>query len=309
MRRVFIAAGTTFLSVFFFNVALAQLGTESVTVTTPNGGECYIPGSQVNATWQSSGVDHVALGYRTDNNPPPTWQQDFQSWDAHPVNGTIFKWTVPNITSNTVKLWIEGHNASHAKLALDSSNNTFTISNTCGIDEPPAAGVQVTQVLVGSTIYQTTDTIEVDKGKDLTLVGTAGGNDVVTIYVTSTEKKLSTTAGSDGKWTFDIFTQDLEEGMHQVDLETANSPRAKAFSFRVLPVGQAPTSPSSPSTPTPSADTTSDSSVQRSEGGFPYLTLGVTAGAALLAGVVTYLFVKRRGKRVDETPTEPPQIS
>jgi len=216
---------------------------------------------------------------------------------------------VPAITSSTVKLWIEGHNSSHAKLALDSSNNTFTVSNTCGVDEPNANSLQVTQVLVGSTAFAPTDPIEVEQGANVTLVGTAAANESITIYVKNEEKKLSVTAGQDGKWTFDIFTSSLALGDHDVDLETSTSPRAKALSFRVRAVGESPSSlPPASSTPTEPLPTASDNAVTRLTADFPYVTVAIVAGIALLGGLVTFLVLKRRGKRVDVTPTEPPII-
>lgn len=291
--------------------ALAQLGTESVTVKSPNGGECLIPGSEITVTWEGAGYDHVAITHRTDNNQPPTWQQDFSAWAPyHPIRGTSFKWTVPNITSNSVRLWIEAHNSAHVRLALDSSNNVFTISHTCGVDEPPSTTApQVSQILVKNTVYQTSDTIEVPKGTDLTVVGTAGSSGAVTLYVGS-EKKFTVTAEQDGKWTFDIFTHNLTEGAYQVDLETSGSPRTKAFLFTVIPLGQKPsTPPPSNTTVPPPTSTDTDGSAERTTADFPYLPVGITAGIAILGGTIVYLVIKHRGKRIDNTPTEPPTIT
>ena len=311
-QKILILLVTTLLLVLMTKQGFAQLGAESVTVTVPNGGECYIPGSEVTVTWQVNGVDHVALGHRTDANQPPTWQSDFQAYDAHPVFGTSFNWTVPNITSNAVKIWLEGHNPSHARIALDSSNNTFTVSNTCGVDEPPSTTApQVTQVLVGSTVFSATDLVEVPQGTNLTLVGTAGVNEALTIYVTNPEKRLTTTAGADGRWTFDIFTSDLSLGDHQVDLESTGSLRAKAVSFKVIPEGQEPTTPPTPPpSPTPPSPTSPEGALTVTNGEFPYLAAGAAGVAALAIGLGAYYFLRKRRPQVDQTPpTQPPQIT
>jgi hypothetical protein len=298
---------------------LAQLGSDKITVSYPNGGECLIPGSQVTVTWTKEGsVDHVAIGYRTDNNQPSSWDKDYQAWDDHPVYGTSFKWTVPNVTSTTVKLWIEGHPggegaASHARVAIDSSNNAFAISNTCGIDQPPSAsGPQITQVLIGDKSFVPTETIQIEKGQDVTLVGQANSNETVTIYVKTNEKRFSAQADGDGKWTFDIWTKNLETGQHQVDLETPTSPRTKALVFVILEVGQAPTTPlPSPQSKLPTEQTPAQSgSVERTTGPFPLVALGAGIGVTVLVGIVTFLMVRRQRKRLDETPTvQPPELT
>ncbi len=290
--------------------AFAQLGTESVTIKSPNGGECFIPGSQVYIAWEGTGYDHVAIGYRTDANQPPTWGLDYRAWDVHWASGTTFKWTVPNITSNSVRLWIEAHNANHARVALDSSNNVFTISNICDVGDPPSTTApQVSQILVKGSIYKTSDTIEVERGTDLTIVGTAGSSERVTLYVKSEEKTFFVTAGQDGKWTFDLFTKNLADGSHQVDLETVGSVRTKAFTFTVIPLGQRPSVLPPPPTSSPPLPTEKDGSVERTDEAFPYVPLAYALGAALIAGIVAHIIIRRRGKRIDQTPAEPPTLA
>lgn len=298
------------LSLLFLGALnLAAQGTPSVTVTYPNGGECLIPGSKVYITWTIQGdINHAAIGHRFDDQVPETYKQDNAAWDFHPVSGNQFLWDVPRQNSSTAKLWIEAHDALDNRLAIDASNNFFTISDTCGVDEQPApTAPQITQVKIGDRVFQPTETIEVEKGTNLTLVGTAPVNEVVTVYVKTTEKKFTVTADTEGKWTFEIFTKNLAEGPHQVDLETATSPRAKALTFIVLAIGQAP-SVSAPSGST-TAGTDRNGTIQRVDGSLPYVELGASLAAALLAGTLTYFMVRRRVQRVDQNSVEPPQIT
>lgn len=312
MNRVVLGIITVTGSLMLFAGSTYALGTEYVEVTYPNGGECLVPGSEVTVTWKGEGFTHVAITHTQDDTPPPSWQQKFDVWTPnHPVYGNSHKWQVPNITSNSVMLWVEAHNDSHARLDLDNSNSFFTVSDTCGVDQPPSTiAPQLTQVIVGGTVMSPGETIEVAKGKDITLVGSAKAEETITIYVTSLEKKFSVKADSKGAWTFDIWTRNLSEGLHQVDLETASSPRSKALTFKVIPPGQTPSySPAPPAvsvTPTP---TPQSGSVTKRSGPFPYLAAVVVGAMAVIGGTVTYFLLKRRKKHLDETPTEPPKIT
>ncbi len=113
----------------------------SVTVLSPNGGEVWAGSSNKNITWSStsSAITKVKLFYSLDRgvNFPYTIATDENS------DGT-YSWTVPNIPSGTVKVKVEGYDASNVFVASDISDADFTITYTTppppGAETPPGAG-------------------------------------------------------------------------------------------------------------------------------------------------------------------------
>jgi len=105
----------TLFSVLAFNSANAQ----SITVTSPNGGEIWAGCTVHSITWTGSGTSNFySVDYSTNGGT---------SWTslATNLNSTSYSWTVPNTSSTTclVRVMDFQNNA-----IVDQSNGTFTIN-------------------------------------------------------------------------------------------------------------------------------------------------------------------------------------
>jgi len=89
-------------------------------VTSPNGGENYIPGTTQNITWNSFGVQNVKIELTTNNGG--TWSTISPSYPA--ASGS-YTWTVPNYNSANCKTRISDVLNSGIN---DISDNTFIVS-------------------------------------------------------------------------------------------------------------------------------------------------------------------------------------
>ncbi|MBT8390663.1 MAG: T9SS type A sorting domain-containing protein [Ignavibacteria bacterium] len=103
-------------------------GQGTVQVTSPNGGEDWLVGSQQNITWTSSNVTNVKIEYSADNGV--NWLNVVSSVPA--ASGS-YSWTIPNTPSTECLVRIRDvANAS----VFDISDNTFTISPTINVTTP-----------------------------------------------------------------------------------------------------------------------------------------------------------------------------
>jgi len=106
-----IARELTFaLSIALFSGAA---NAQTITVTSPNGGESWQVGSQYDITWNDSGLWYVSLWYST--NGGSSWIQ-IASWVG---NNRRYAWIVPNAPSTTCRV----------KVADAANNNVYDISN------------------------------------------------------------------------------------------------------------------------------------------------------------------------------------
>jgi len=71
--------------------------TDSITVTSPNGGEKWEAGTQQNITWTGQGIDNydVKIEYSTDNGSSYT----FETYKTNYGTSGSYTWTVPNTPS------------------------------------------------------------------------------------------------------------------------------------------------------------------------------------------------------------------
>ncbi len=90
-----------------------------VTVTSPNGGEQWIVGTNQNISWTSSNVANVKLEYTTNNGT--NWISILASTSA---SAGSYSWTIPNTPSTNCKVRISDVTNS---LFADTSNNVFSI--------------------------------------------------------------------------------------------------------------------------------------------------------------------------------------
>jgi len=184
-----------------------------VQVTYPNGNECFTPGDMVTITWDGSGYDHVAIGYRLDvDSAPSPYALDPGAWNvAHPVPGSSYAWATPSTISEGVayKVWIEGHDAVHNTVAsADSSDTPFGFAKNCGIGTttditPPV--VTFLSPLDGSEVSGTV-TLKVDASDDV-------GVQWVDFYVGSTYLGTVMTSPYTMTWDTTLFS----DGLHNLD--------------------------------------------------------------------------------------------
>lgn len=96
---------------------------DSVVVTSPNGGEVLTGGSQHTITWSSTGnVNNVMLYYSVDGGSA------FGLIAAGTDNDGSYTWNVPNTATGSALVKIVGRDAGGATLATDQSNANFTIT-------------------------------------------------------------------------------------------------------------------------------------------------------------------------------------
>lgn len=98
-----------------------------VTVTSPSASSCLKGGTSQSVTWTQSGNDHFAIYYRTDGGTP-NWSSDQAGLLSHPVNGSSYGWTVPQVTTSSTKIWVEGHPGAHTQSSIH--NASFSIDNS-----------------------------------------------------------------------------------------------------------------------------------------------------------------------------------
>ncbi len=109
-------------------------GGNSITMTSPNGGESWSSAQQKQITWQYGGsANHtVTISLSTDGGA--TYAQIGQVGQLDPG---LYLWTVPNINTTTARIKVDFiQNAAVA--ASDASNANFTIVGTTAT--PPAGG-------------------------------------------------------------------------------------------------------------------------------------------------------------------------
>ncbi|MGB0403497.1 MAG: T9SS type A sorting domain-containing protein [Salibacteraceae bacterium] len=114
MKRLVIAL---ILSVLGCSLGFAQ----SITVTSPNGGEVWAGCTSKNITWTATGTSNFyTIDYSTDGGVNWTSVTSFLSTTAG-----SYSWTVPNINSSNCIVRIKDSNT---PTLYDESNNSFTIT-------------------------------------------------------------------------------------------------------------------------------------------------------------------------------------
>lgn len=105
----------------------------TIVLLSPNGGESLVSGSTYNITWHSpsTSVSKINLFYSTDH-----WASSSMVIASGEANDGGYSWVVPDISSSTVRLKVEGIDSTGAVLASDVSDTDFAISGTSA--EAPA---------------------------------------------------------------------------------------------------------------------------------------------------------------------------
>ena len=150
--------------------AISQLssgGTDSITVTSPNGGESWTAGSAHNITWTSSGsVANVKIEYSTNNG---------SSWSAvssSTTNDGSFAWTVPSVSSSQCLVRIS--DAADGSPS-DTSNAVFSIVPG-GNPEISLGRGNLYYTALSSGVYTGSQSLLVDNSGTGTLNWTASSN-------------------------------------------------------------------------------------------------------------------------------------
>jgi hypothetical protein len=173
----------------------------TVTVSSPNGGEVWSGNSSRNITWSSTGtgMSKVKLYYSTDRGV--TFANVITEDE---VNDGTYSWTVPNISSGTAKIKINGYDSAGGLLASDISDADFVINYTA----PTVSAAKSTIVaspasLIADGVSESTITVTVKDESSAALSGKA-----VTISpsrgATDTVATVKGTTGDDGIATFKV---------------------------------------------------------------------------------------------------------
>ena len=88
---------------------------------TPNGGECYVPGSTVSIVWEDTPVADIKIEYTTDNGS--SW---IEIIDETPTSTGSYNWTIPSSVSDLCKVKIT--DITNGTI-YDESDDTFEITN------------------------------------------------------------------------------------------------------------------------------------------------------------------------------------
>lgn len=173
----------------------------TITVGAPNGGESWAGGSSHNITWSSTGstISKIKLFYSTDRgvNFPNTIAVD-------EMNDGSYSWTVPNISSGTVKVKVGGYDASGNLVVADVSDSDFTITYTTPDVSSSLSAVAASPVSVvadGVTLSTITVTVKNSAGTSMS------GKTVVLSSSRSAQDSVTTVTGvtgSDGKAIFKV---------------------------------------------------------------------------------------------------------
>ena len=179
---------------------------QSITVTSPNGGETWSNGSSQNITWTSQGtIANVKIDYSTDNGT--TWT----AISASTTNDGSYTWTVPTVTTSQALIRVQDLDGN----PTDQSNAAFTISTTQVVlsvqsasgEQGETVNVNVSlnnQIPIRGVQFRLTDTADYLEAVDVTGVNRASTFNVtweesgtyVQVLIVNTTTFTSIPAGS-----------------------------------------------------------------------------------------------------------------
>ena len=121
--------------IFDLSNAVFTLGTpgQTLTLTSPNGGESWAIGSNHNITWQSSNISSLIIDYTTNNGVDWIEIED----NAAAATG-LFSWLVPNTPSSNCKIRVRDasdetpSDQSNAVFTIPSSGKTLSLTSPAG---------------------------------------------------------------------------------------------------------------------------------------------------------------------------------
>ena len=139
----------------------------TATLTAPNGGQSFEGGDTTTITWSAGAnkLDSISLWYTMDQG------RTFTLIAEEEENDGAYIWTVPNITSSTVKVKVGAMNASGGELVSDLSNSYFSIVETDNADIPQVStDDEETDERVDEDPDEVVTTMTDRNGKDIDLV-------------------------------------------------------------------------------------------------------------------------------------------
>jgi hypothetical protein len=157
----------------------------SLTVTSPNGGECWINGTSHDITWSSTGtIANVKIELSTNGG------SSYSPIVASTTNDGSYTWTVSGTASSQCRIRISDVSASTTN---DVSDANFTICNQIGVTSPTAGAVY----MVGATMSIAWNTSGLSGNVKIELSTNGGSSWPVTIAAsTSDDGAYSWTVGS-----------------------------------------------------------------------------------------------------------------
>ena len=123
-----------FIFVIFYFIGFIVKKSIAATVTYPVGGEVFIAGQAITITWSLDAANHIELSYTTSGADCGTNDGGFCSVPPgyscinHPVGGTSYAWTVPDVSTTTARIRVEGHTSTHDASGPASCSGNFTIT-------------------------------------------------------------------------------------------------------------------------------------------------------------------------------------
>ena len=112
---------TRLLAIFISVFTAFQISAQTITVTSPNGGEVWAGCTSKNITWTASGTsNNYTIDYSTDGGT--NWTSVTSSLST--TSGS-YSWTVPNINSSNCLVRVKDSNTPSV---VDQSNSSFTIT-------------------------------------------------------------------------------------------------------------------------------------------------------------------------------------
>jgi fibronectin type 3 domain-containing protein len=136
------------LGALLFSLSLFSAAAQTITVTSPNGGENWVPGSVHSVTWTISGntanINYQLVALSTDGGVNYNNISGAQTPSAR-----SFSWTIPAGTSSTqARIRVRALDVNTFILAQDASDSNFTISS----GTVPASPTSLTAVGAASSI-------------------------------------------------------------------------------------------------------------------------------------------------------------
>lgn len=133
-----------FLLFCFFLLFPQEILGATFSVTNPISGSCFTPGQVVNITWGQTSVpasNHYAVTYNTNGTTPQSYTSNSGAWvighNFGGLNETNISWTIPDISSTNVRVWVAAHKNNHDQTEIVSSSVFSIISNCSG--NPPTS--------------------------------------------------------------------------------------------------------------------------------------------------------------------------
>src|SRR3989339_1867066 len=161
-------------------------------VNAPNGGESWAGGSSQNITWLAtgSGISKIKLSYSLDGGS--SYPYVIASSES---NDGSYTWTVPNISSSSVKVKVEALTSTNSVLVSDISNANFaitavvpSISTTLStIVASPTSVVANGTSTSTITVTAKDDTGALLSGKTVVLTSSRGTSDTITPATATTD--------------------------------------------------------------------------------------------------------------------------